>query len=79
MGRVGIVPAEVSRLARNNADWHRLSTVLASSPCFCDEDGLYDPSLNDRLLWAEGHDVRGRASTSSAPACGAASCPRRGR
>jgi hypothetical protein len=42
----------VSRLARNNADWHRLLELCSlSSTLICDEDGLYDPcDFNDRLL-----------------------------
>src|SRR5829696_10499266 len=45
MGRAGIVLGlEVSRLARNNADWHRLLEICAMSATpICDEDGLYDP------------------------------------
>src|SRR5690242_18285359 len=53
MGRAGIVLGlEVSRLARNNADWHRLLEICAlSGALICDEDGLYDPGeFNDRLL-----------------------------
>src|SRR6266542_3506913 len=53
MGRAGIVLGlEVSRLARNNADWHRLLEICAlSGTLILDEDGLYDPcSFNDRLL-----------------------------
>ena len=53
LGEVGIVLAlEVSRLARNNADWHRLLEICAmSATLICDEDGLYDPTdFNDRLL-----------------------------
>jgi DNA invertase Pin-like site-specific DNA recombinase len=40
----------VSRLARNNADWHRLLQICAmSATLICDEDGLYDPTdFNDR-------------------------------
>lgn len=43
---------ECSRLARNNADWHRLLELCAlSGTLICDEDGLYDPAaINDRLL-----------------------------
>jgi DNA invertase Pin-like site-specific DNA recombinase len=43
---------EVSRLARNNADWHRLLEICAmSATLICDEDGLYDPTdFNDRLM-----------------------------
>ena len=53
MGRAGIVLGlEVSRLARNNADWHRLLEICAfTSTLICDEDGLYDPTdFNDRML-----------------------------
>jgi len=53
MGRVGIVLGlEVSRLARNCADWHRLLELCAlSGTLILDEDGLYDPNdFNDRLL-----------------------------
>jgi DNA invertase Pin-like site-specific DNA recombinase len=43
---------EVSRLARNSADWHRLLEICAlAETLILDEDGLYDPShFNDRLL-----------------------------
>ncbi|MEU4234854.1 recombinase family protein [Nonomuraea sp. NPDC026600] len=53
MGRAGIVLGlEVSRLARNNTDWHRLLEICAmSGTLILDEDGLYDPcDFNDRLL-----------------------------
>ena len=53
LGHAGIVLGlEVSRLARNNADWHRLLEICAlSDTLILDEDGLYDPSqYNDRLL-----------------------------
>jgi len=53
MGRAGIVLGlEVSRLARNNADWHRLLEICAlTTTLILDEDGLYDPcSFNDRLV-----------------------------
>jgi DNA invertase Pin-like site-specific DNA recombinase len=53
LGKAGIVLGlECSRLARNNADWHRLLELCAlSGTLICDEDGLYDPSqVNDRLL-----------------------------
>src|SRR6516164_6380927 len=71
MGRAGIVLGlEVSRLARNNADWHRLLEICSmSGTLICDEDGLYDPTdFNDRLLLglkgtmseAELHFIRAR-------------------
>ena len=53
LGHAGIVLGlEVSRLARNNADWHRLLELAAMSrTLILDEDGVYDPaSFNDRLL-----------------------------
>ena len=53
MGRAGIVLGlEVSRLARNSTDWHRLLEICAlSETLILDEDGVYDPvDFNDRLL-----------------------------
>ena len=53
MGRAGIVLGlEVSRLARNSADWHRLLEICAlSETLILDEDGVYNPGdFNDRLL-----------------------------
>jgi DNA invertase Pin-like site-specific DNA recombinase len=53
LGRAGIVMGlEVSRLARNSADWHRLLEICAlTDTLILDEDGVYDPSnFNDRLL-----------------------------
>ena len=53
LGHAGIVLGlEVSRLARNNADWHRLLELAAMSrTLILDEDGVYDPAqFNDRLL-----------------------------
>lgn len=43
---------EVSRLARNSTDWHRLLEICAlSDTLILDEDGVYDPAhFNDRLL-----------------------------
>lgn len=52
-GRAGIVMGlEVSRLARNSSDWHRLLEICAlTDTLILDEDGLYDPAhFNDRLL-----------------------------
>lgn len=71
IGRAGIVLGlEVSRLARNNADWHRLLELCSlSGTLILDEDGLYDPGdFNDRLLLglkgtmseAELHFIRAR-------------------
>ena len=53
MGKAGLVIGlEVSRLARNSSDWHRLLEICAlTETLILDEDGLYDPSrFNDRLL-----------------------------
>ena len=71
MGRVGIVMGlEVSRLARNSSDWHRLLEICAlSKTLILDQDGFYDPTdFNDRLVLglkgtmseAELHVMRGR-------------------
>lgn len=71
MGRAGIVLGlECSRLARNNADWHRLLEICSlTDTLICDEDGLYDPAdFNDRMLLglkgtlseAELHFIRAR-------------------
>ena len=53
MGQAGIVLGlEVSRLARNSTEWHRLLEICAlSETLILDEDGVYDPAdFNDRLL-----------------------------
>jgi DNA invertase Pin-like site-specific DNA recombinase len=53
LGKAGIVLGlEVSRLARNSTDWHRLLEICAlSDTLILDEDGIYDPAhFNDRLL-----------------------------
>lgn len=53
LGKAGMVMGlEVSRLARNCADWHRLLEICAlTHTLILDEDGLYDPGrFNDRLL-----------------------------
>jgi DNA invertase Pin-like site-specific DNA recombinase len=65
-----VLGLEVSRLARNNADWQRLLELCAlSGSLIGDEDGLYDPAqFNDRLLLglkgtiseAELHVIRAR-------------------
>lgn len=71
LGKVGLVMGlEVSRLARNNADWHRLLEICGmTETLILDEDGLYSPSdFNDRLLLglkgamseAELHFIRAR-------------------
>lgn len=71
LGRVGIVLGlEVSRLARNNADWYRLLDLCGITDTLIgDGDGLYHPALfNDRLVLglkgtmseAELHIIRAR-------------------
>ena len=47
-----VMGLEVSRLARNSTDWHRLLEICAlAETLILDEDGIYDPShFNDRLL-----------------------------
>jgi DNA invertase Pin-like site-specific DNA recombinase len=71
LGKAGIVLGlEVSRLARNSTDWHRLLEICAlTNTLILDEDGVYDPNhFNDRLLLglkgaiseAELHVIRAR-------------------
>jgi DNA invertase Pin-like site-specific DNA recombinase len=71
LGNAGLVMGlEVSRLARNSADWHRLLEICAvTGTLILDEDGLYDPAhFNDRLVLglkgtmseAELHLLKGR-------------------
>lgn len=53
MGKAGIVMGlEVSRLARNSSDWHRLLEICAlTDTLLLDSDGVYDPAhFNDRLV-----------------------------
>ena len=53
LGRAGIVLGlEVSRLARNSSDWHRLFEICVwADTLILDEDGVYDPAeFNDRLV-----------------------------
>jgi DNA invertase Pin-like site-specific DNA recombinase len=53
LDNAGIVMGlEVSRLARNCADWHRLLEICAlTDTLILDQDGLYNPSdFNDRLI-----------------------------
>src|SRR5437667_2307761 len=71
LSRVGIILGiEVSRLARNNANWYRLLDLCAITDTLIgDSDGLYHPALfNDRLVLglkgtmseAELHIIRAR-------------------
>lgn len=53
LGRAGLVLGlEVSRLARNNADWYRLLDLCGMTDTLIgDSDGVYHPALfNDRLV-----------------------------
>jgi DNA invertase Pin-like site-specific DNA recombinase/transposase len=53
LGRAGIILGlEVSRLARNNADWYQLLDLCAMTDTLIgDADGLYHPAqFNDRLV-----------------------------
>jgi DNA invertase Pin-like site-specific DNA recombinase len=53
LGEVGLVLGiEVSRLARNNADWYQLLDLCSlTDTLIADADGLYHPSdHNDRML-----------------------------
>lgn len=71
LGHVGLILSlEVSRVARNNADWYRLLDLCGVTDTLIgDDDGLYHPGLfNDRLLLglkgtmaeAELHVIRAR-------------------
>jgi DNA invertase Pin-like site-specific DNA recombinase len=71
LGKAGAVLAlEASRLARSNADWHRLIEICGiTGALIVDEDGCYDPAdFNDGLLLglkgtmaqAELHFIRAR-------------------
>jgi DNA invertase Pin-like site-specific DNA recombinase len=71
LGQVGLILSiEVSRVARNNAEWYRLLDLCGVTDTLIgDEDGLYHPGLyNDRLLLglkgtmaeAELHVIRAR-------------------
>ena len=71
LGQVGLILSiEVSRVARNNADWYRLLDLCSVTDTLIgDEDGLYHPGFfNDRLLLglkgtmaeAELHVIRAR-------------------
>src|ERR1700750_3018100 len=54
LGRVGLVLGlEVSRLARNNADWYRLIDLCGlSNTLIGDADGVYHPALfHNSFLW----------------------------
>jgi DNA invertase Pin-like site-specific DNA recombinase len=53
LGNAGLIMGlEVSRLARNSSDWHRLLEICGlTNTLILDEDGIYNPGdFNDRLL-----------------------------
>lgn len=71
LGRIGVVLGfDVTRIARNNADWYRLLDLCGvCDTLIADSEGIYDPALyNDRLLLglkgtmseAEHHFIRTR-------------------
>lgn len=71
LGRIGIILGfDVTRIARNNADWYKLLDLCGvCDTLIADLDGIYDPALyNDRLLLgmkgtmseAESHFIRTR-------------------
>src|SRR6202050_5270472 len=70
LGHVGIILGlEVSRLARNNADWYRLLDLCGVTDTLIgDADGIYHPGLfNDRLvLGLKGH-VGSRTTCAARP------------
>ena len=77
MGRAGIVLGlEVSRLARNSTDWHRLLEICAlSETLILDEDGVYDPgNFNDRLLLGMLCRARHRSPYVGQPAMSGSTC-----
>jgi DNA invertase Pin-like site-specific DNA recombinase len=60
-GEVGVVMSlEISRLSRNDADWHHLVYLCRwTQTLIADEDGIYDPSAGaDRMLLG----IRGQVS-----------------
>src|SRR5439155_1374025 len=70
LGHVGIVLAlEVSRVARNNADWYRLFDLCSITETLVgDSDGIYHPALfNDRLVLGLNYG----GSRTARPACAA--------
>jgi len=66
LGHVGLILSlEVSRVARNNADWYRLLDLCGITDTLIgDEDGVYHPGLfNDRLLSGSKGRWRKQSST----------------
>jgi DNA invertase Pin-like site-specific DNA recombinase len=85
LGRVGIIfGIEVSRLARNNADWYQLLDLCAlTDTLIADTDGVYHPAdFNDRLVLglkgtmseAELHLIRSRLTAGLRHKAPGASC-----
>ena len=74
LGHAGLVLGlEVSRLARNNADWYRLLDLCGvTDTVIGDADGIYHPgSFNDRLLLGlKGTMSRGGVARAARPAGG---------
>jgi len=63
LGHVGLILGlEVSRLARNNADWYRLLDLCGLTDTLIgDNDGLYHPGLfNDPRARSQRHHVGSR-------------------
>ena len=80
LGHVGLVLGlEVSRLARNNADWYRLIDLCGlANTLIGDADGVYHPALfNDRLLLGLKGTRAKRNFMSFGPASTAGSATRR--
>ena len=69
---------EVSRLARNNADWYRLLDLAGmTDTLIADVDGVYHPGLfNDRMLLGMKGTMSEASCTSCAPAWMAGSAAR---
>ena len=65
-----VMGLEVSRLARNNADWARLLEICAiTDTLILDEEGIYNPTnFNDRLLLYERHLFRSGTACVEIPA-----------
>lgn len=81
LAHVGIVLGlEVSRLARNNADWYRLLELCGVTDTLIgDSDGVYHPALfNDRLLLGLKGTMDGESSPQP-PGCAVPPAARRWR
>ncbi|MCY0853683.1 recombinase family protein [Cupriavidus sp. D39] len=71
VGHAGIVLGlEVSRLARNSTDWHRLLEICAiTDTLILDEDGVVRSRSLQRpaVIGAQGHHERGRIARAAGP------------